>query len=204
VRTPGLDAWPVLSHRCRPDDLYRLLHYSHETMCVDEEGHRIRVDEDGLEEAADRIVAAVQAELAELERRQRDANPTSEELLGAAFELFWVGEFAIDALAFRRGKGYAAQRQVQHAGERPLAVCVGCPPRQPIPTILGTFPGNSVGWTGCFRVFEASTGPSGRIWPPRWCLECRPSNRRHRRTRDIVRAYQRRVAEITQMRHLPT
>ena len=204
MRTPGLDAWPVLSRRCSPDDLYRLLRHSRETICVDEEGHRIRVDEEGLEETAERIVAAVQAELAELERCQRDADPTSKELLGAALELFWVGEWAIHALAFRRGKGHAAQRQVQHAGGRPLAVCVGCPPRQPIPTILGTVPGNSVGWTGCFRVFESPTGPSGRVWPPRWCPDCRPSNRRHRRTRDIARAYQRRVVEITHMRHLPT
>jgi hypothetical protein len=153
---PRLDSWPILGTLCDPEDLYRMQRYSLERRTRD------YVDLDDLHDAADRIFAVQQQELA-----HREHTVDVEDAVALQFVGWWV----VDALRFIASDGYAKRRQLEHSNGRPLAVCMGGGKQRHVTTLLGDY---SVQALGCFRVFEDSTRPSGRMWA-NLCPDCRHS-----------------------------
>lgn len=161
-----------LGERC-PDDLERLWRFTREHLArrrgASTEGPVLL----GLDAAARRIVVATQQLLAELEPR-----PVP---LDVAERLALTETSALFALAYiRRGggatsPGRAKQLQVELAGGRPLAVCVGT--RQ-VGTIETSYGPREYVVSGCGAVFPASTRPSGRV-SNHWCPDCRRNLRRN-------------------------
>jgi hypothetical protein len=162
-KTRQQDGWPLIEAYCAPDDFARMVQFSLERR------RRARIETAGLHDAADRCLAAQQRAL-----RDRDLDILN---YADALELYTFGNEPIGALKFLRSDGYAKQRQLEHSGGRPLAVCLGGGKRWPFITILGPCEAQAV---GCFRIFEDSTRPSGRMWA-RLCPDCQPSKKRSRR-----------------------
>jgi hypothetical protein len=170
--------------RVRPDypmlgassaDLYRLQLYS-----IDRDSGT-HIVESGLHDAADRILACQQHQL-----RTRQAAISAED----AIELWYVGQWAVDALEHVESPGYAKRRQLEHSNDHPLAVCMGGGKQRLVTTLLGDF---TVQALGCFCVFDDSTRTSGRTMWSRLCPDCRHSKGQSLRRAASVRREQHRL-----------
>ena len=157
-------------------DRIRLVDYSRQVIARD------AIDTDGLEEAADGMVAAQQHAL-----RAHEHDPLDEDAIARNIELWHTGLWAVTALRYLHGDGYAKRRQLEHSDDRPLAVCVGGGTTDRVTTILGSFDFQAL---GCFGIFEDSKRLSGdTIWS-RQCANRRPNHGQSRRRATTIRKQQ--------------
>jgi hypothetical protein len=153
------EAWPILGGQC-PEGLLRLWRYYDERLTTD------KVDQEGLQQAAEQVLTCVQREL------QGRPSPLD---LPAAGELWRARHFAIDALIFQRDNKHAKETERRLvAPDLPLAICIGSRKRRKIKTRAGQL---EIGALGCLSTFPDTARSAGQMWPE-WCPNCRSTARK--------------------------
>lgn len=130
------------------------------------------IDKRGLRDAAETVLAAVQAAL--------HAQPSPLDL-DDAVQLWSARRWSLEALIYIRDNRLAKEVEASVSpGGQPLAICIGSAKKHVVQTVRGPIPMH--GYGGCLRVFSDASAGSGRRWP-RLCPDCRST-----RTNDLNKA----------------
>jgi hypothetical protein len=140
------------------------------------------VDREGLAEAAEAVLRAIQAEL------HRGTEPLDRLW---ALSLDSAGHLARLALYHLGGDTWTRAKELEAraaAPGGPLAICLGSSTRESVTVRTGS--GRTLSlplgmYGGCLRTFPSN--PAAKHWPARWCDECRRLRQTNERKKAVTR-----------------